>query len=706
MIKKLLILASVIGVVVMFYLLGGQRWLLPETYQALYADSPVLTAGVFFLVYLIVAALSIPGAGLMTIMAGLIFGLGTGIFLVSFASSIGATAAFLISRGLLRDWVETKFSKYTAAVNSGVEKDGAFYLFSLRLIPVFPFFVINLVMGITSMRALTFYIVSQIGMLPASLIFVNVGAQTGNVSELSAAGILTPGLLGGLVLLGVFPLLAKWVMGRIQAARVYKPWKGMKPKTFDTNLIVIGAGSAGLVSAYIAAAVQAKVTLIEREKMGGDCLNTGCVPSKAIIRSGQIKHYIERAPSFGVKAGHPEIDFPVVMNRVHEVVKAIEPHDSVERFTSLGVDCVQGDAELVSPWQVRVGDKVISAPNIIIAAGAAPLLFPIPGLDDVEYHTSDTLWGIKELPKKLLVMGTGPIGCEMAQAFQRLGSQVTIVGLEDRIMAKEDPDVSEHIQKRFEAEGMEIFRSHKLTKFRKDGGQQFATLEGENGEKEVEFDIVLIAVGRKARMDTMGFDKLGLERTPQGTLAVDPYLRTKYPNVFACGDVVGPYQFTHTASHQAWYAAVNALFGKLKKFKVDYSVIPWATFTDPEVAHVGLSEEEAKSQNIAYEVTKYGIDDLDRAIADSEAEGFVKVLTVPGKDKILGATIVGYQAGNLIAEFVLAMKHGLGLNKVLGTIHIYPTMSEANKYVAGQWRSKQLKDRTRRLLERFHSWWR
>ena len=702
--KKIAILALVAVAVVVFYQLGGERWLLPETYQALYGESPVKTATIYFVVYVVVAALSIPGAGLMTIMAGYIFGLSTGVLLVSFASTIGATVAFSLSRGLLQDWVTKNFGKYIESINAGVEKDGAFYLLTLRFIPAIPFFAINLVMGITRMKTWVFYIVSQIGMLPATLIYVNVGSQFGDVEEISAAGILTPGLIGGFILLAIFPLIAKWIMGRIQAARVYKPWKSQKPKKFDTNLIVIGAGSAGLVSSYIAAVTKAKVTLIEREAMGGDCLNTGCVPSKSLIRSGQIKHYVERSASFGVNAKLESIDFEKVMTRVHDVIGAIEPHDSVERYSELGVDCVQGEAELINPWQVKVGDQIISAPNIIIAAGAGPFVPPIPGLDQVPYLTSDNLWQIKEQPKRLLVLGGGPIGCEMAQSFQRIGTEVTQMDMSPRIMPREDEDVSEFITERFKEEGIRLLTDHKMVAFKHVDGRNIAVAESNGQEVEVEFDQVLIAVGRRARSDSLGFDTLGLEILPNGTLEVDEFLRTKYPNVFACGDVVGPYQFTHTAAHQAWYASVNALFGKLKKFKVDYSVIPWATFTDPEVAHVGLSETEAKAQGIEYEVTKYGIDDLDRAIADSEAHGFVKVLTPPGKDKILGATIVGYQASNLLAEYVLAMKHGLGLNKILGTIHVYPTLSEANKFAAGEWKKKQVTERQQRWLTKFHSW--
>lgn len=477
-----------------------------------------------------------------------------------------------------------------------------------------------------------------------------------------------------------------------------------KPKHFDFNLAVIGAGSAGLVSAYIAAAVKAKVALIERDRMGGDCLNTGCVPSKALIRSAKLMADIKRGASLGIAETGGRVDFASVMDRVHRVIQAIEPHDSVERYTQLGVDCFSGEAEVLSPWEVRVGDNKITAKNIILATGAEPFVPPIPGIDAVGHLTSDTLWRLKELPKRLLVLGGGPIGCELAQAFARLGSRVTLVDMADRILPREDADASAEVMRAFESDGVEVLISHKTTAFRVDAGRRIAELEHADGKSEIEFDAVLVAVGRKARDDTPGLDALGLERGRGGTLVVDDYLRTRHPSVFACGDAVGPYQFTHVAAHQAWYAAVNALFGSFKKFKVDYSVIPWATFTEPEIARVGLSESDAQEQGIPVEVTRYGIDDLDRAIADGEAHGFVKVLTPPGKDRILGVTIVGHDAGNLIAEYVLAMKHGIGLNKILGTIHIYPTLTEANKYAAGEWKKANAPQGLLAFAKAFHRW--
>lgn len=704
-IALLLVIALIVGSYLFF---DGQKYLSLDFFQNLYKQEPLLTAAVYFVVYVIATSLSFPGAALLTIIGGIIFGLWVGLLLVSFASSLGATLAFLVSRFLLRDWVQSKFANYLGAVNKGIEKDGAFYLFSLRLIPVVPFLVINLVMGITPMKAVVFYLVSQVGMLAGTAVYVNAGAELGAVEEFSTAGILSLPLLLSFALLAIFPFIARAIVGIVQRRKVYKNYP--KPSFFDTNMVVIGAGSAGLVSSYIAAAVKAKVTLVEKHKMGGDCLNTGCVPSKALIKAARTVNDIHKAKDLGIHVAEPTIDFPAVMERVRQVIRDIEPHDSVERYSSLGVDCLQGEAKIISPWEVSVDGKTITTRNIVIATGARPFVPPIPGLDQLDYLTSDNLWGINELPKRLLVLGGGPVGCELAQAFSRLGSKVTIVMRRSHLMPREDEDVSEFVRRKFIEEGIEVLTDHQPVSFEIREGENTVLLEttdkstDENKTKEVSFDKVLVALGRKANTEKLGLENLDIELNPNGTVTVDEYLRSRYPNIYACGDVAGPYQFTHTASHQAWYVAVNALFGRFKKFKVDYSVVPWATFTDPEVAHVGLSEADARAKGIPYEITKYGIDDLDRAIADNTAEGFVKVLTVPGKDKILGATIVGYHAGDLLTEFVTAMKQGLGLKKILGTIHSYPTISEANKFAAGEWSRAHAPQLLLKWVEKFHGW--
>ena len=671
-----------------------------QSFLDFYAQNRFATLAIYFAIYVAVAALSLPGAAVMTLAGGAVFGLATGLLLISFASTIGATLAFMISRFVLRDTVQNRFREKLKAINAGVEKEGDFYLFTLRLIPLFPFFVINLVMGLTPMKTWRFYLVSQIGMLPGTAVFVNAGSQLGALESLS--GILSPGLILSFALLGIFPLLAKKLVSFIKSRKVLKQYS--KPKSFDYNLVVIGGGSAGLVSAYIAAAVKAKVLLIEKHKMGGDCLNTGCVPSKALIRSAKMLHYAKRAEDFGFKTTTVEFEFSEVMERVQHVIQQIEPHDSVERYTGLGVEVIQSEAKIISPYEVEVEGKIVTAKNIVIATGARPAVPPIPGLEETGYLTSDTVWNLRERPRRLVVLGGGPIGCELAQSFQRLGSEVFLIQRGAQLLPREDAEVAEMVETRFREEGMHVLTGHAAQRFEISNGQHVLICEHKDTEVRIEFDQLLLALGRKANVQGFGLEDLNVKIAPQGTVEADEFLRTNYPNIYVCGDVTGPYQFTHTAAHQAWYVAVNALFSPFKSFRVDYSVIPWATFTDPEVARVGLNELEAKEKNIAYEVSTYGIDDLDRAIADSEAHGLVKVLTIPGKDKILGVTIVGNHAGDLIAEFVMAMKHGLGLNKILGTIHIYPTMAESNKYVAGVWKRQHKPEALLRWVERFHNW--
>ena len=710
--RKIVLLAVVAALVAAFFVLDLGRFLSLDYVKgaqaqldALYAERPLQVIGAYFAIYVAVTALSLPGAAIMTLLGGAIFGLVVGTVVVSFASTIGATLAMLVARYLLRDGVRARFGARLAEIDKGVQREGAFYLFTLRLVPIFPFFVINLLMGLTAMKARTFFGVSQLGMLAGTLVYVNAGTQLARIDSL--AGILSPALVGSFVLLGIFPLVAKKIVDAVKARKVYARWAGRKPRRFDRNLVVIGAGAAGLVTAYIAAAVKARVTLVEKHKMGGDCLNYGCVPSKALIKTATLARQIRHAADYGIARAGFELDFAQVMERVARVVRDIEPHDSVERYRGLGVDVVLGTATIVDPWHVKVvgddgSEQTLSTRAIVVATGAAPFVPPLPGLDEVGYLTSDTLWELREQPKRLVVLGGGPIGCELAQSFARLGSEVTQVEMLPRLMAREDEEVSAFVRDALQADGVRVLTGHKALRCEREGDARFIVVESEGREQRVGFDRLLVAVGRSARLSGFGLEDLGI---PTGrTVQVDDYLQTIYPNILAAGDVAGPFQFTHTAAHQAWYAAVNGLFGLFKKFKADYRVIPWATFVDPEVARVGLNEQEATAQGVAYEVTRYGIDDLDRAIADSAAHGWVKVLTVPGKDRILGVTIVGAHAGDLLAEYVLAMKHGLGLNKILGTIHTYPTMAEANKYAAGEWKRAHQPHALLRWVERFHAW--
>jgi pyruvate/2-oxoglutarate dehydrogenase complex dihydrolipoamide dehydrogenase (E3) component/uncharacterized membrane protein YdjX (TVP38/TMEM64 family) len=712
--KKMVVLGLVLALVLAFFAFDLNQLLTLEGLKAglariktLRTESPLRVALVYFAGYVLVTALSLPGAVVMTLAGGALFGLAGGTLLVSFASSLGATLAFLASRFLLRDLVQARFGNRLKAINDGMAKDGPMYLFTLRLVPLFPFFLVNLLMGLTPIRTLSYYWVSQLGMLAGTLVYVNAGTQLAQITSLS--GILSPGLLFSFALLGVFPMLARRLAGWMQHRRVYAKWQ--RPKRFDRNLVVIGGGAAGLVTSYIAAAVKAKVTLVEAHKMGGDCLNYGCVPSKALIKSARVAHQMRHAENYGLSAVAPTFSFSQVMARVHAVIAAVAPHDSVARYTGLGVEVLEGYATIVDPWTVEIklnkGDSLrLTTRSIVIAAGARPFVPPLPGLDDVGYVTSDTLWNafakLDAPPARLVVLGGGPIGCELAQSFARLGSKVTQIEMAPRLMGREDIEVSELARAALTRDGIDVLTGHKALRCERDGERKFMVVEHQGQERRIEFDALLCAVGRVARLQGYGLEALGIPTAR--TVAVNDYLETLYPNIYAAGDVAGPYQFTHTAGHMAWYAAVNALFGDFKKFKVDYSVVPWATFIEPEVARVGLNEQEAKEKNIAYEVTKYGIDELDRAIADGVAQGFVKVLTVPGKDRILGVTIVGEHAGDLLAEFVLAMKHGLGLNKMLGTIHTYPTLAEANKYAAGEWKRAHAPQKLLAWVQRFHAW--
>jgi pyruvate/2-oxoglutarate dehydrogenase complex dihydrolipoamide dehydrogenase (E3) component/uncharacterized membrane protein YdjX (TVP38/TMEM64 family) len=708
--KRWWIVGMLVLAVVAFFALGLGRYLSLEfikseqgALETWRAANPLMAALTFFAVYVVVTGLSLPGATILTLAAGAIFGLGWGTLIASFAASIGATLAFVMSRLVLRDWVQSKFGERLAAINEGVHKDGGFYLFTLRVVPAFPFFLINLAMGLTHIGTLTFYWVSQLGMLLGTLVYVNAGTQLARIDKL--ADVASPGLLVSFALLGVFPLIAKKIVDGLRGRKLTRRWK--KPARFDRNLVVIGAGSAGLVSAYIAAAVKAKVTLIERERPGGDCLYTGCVPSKALIRSARLLADIARAHEFGLRGAHAEADFAEVMERVQRVVREVEPHDSVERYTGLGVDMLKGEARIVSPWQVEITlpdgrVQPLSTRAIVIATGAAPVVPDIPGIESTGYVTSETIWAWRALPRRLLVLGGGPIGAELTQAFARLGSKVTQLEMGPRILPREDDDVAALVAQQFAAEGIDLRVDHRALRFETAGGEKVLIAQHQGREVRIAFDALLVAVGRAARLQGFGLEELGVECAK--TVATNAFLQTTFPNIYAAGDVAGPYQFTHTASHQAWYAAVNALFDPFKKFRVDYRVIPSATFVEPEVARVGLNEQEAREKKVPVEVTTYPLADLDRAIADGATRGFVKVLTAPGKDRIVGVTIVGEHAADLLAEYVLAMKHGIGLNKILGTIHTYPTMAEANKSAAGAWKLAHQPKRLLAFAERFHTW--
>jgi pyruvate/2-oxoglutarate dehydrogenase complex dihydrolipoamide dehydrogenase (E3) component/uncharacterized membrane protein YdjX (TVP38/TMEM64 family) len=713
MTRSKLLLILVIAVIVGFFLgFDGHKLLTLENLQAnqgalaQWIDQNLLTAVVgYAVIYVVVTALSLPGATIMTLAGGAFFGNLYGLAAVSIASTLGASLAFLVARFLMRDTLRARYRETIAKMDRGIKKDGAFYLATLRLVPVFPFFLINLAMGLTGMKLRIYALVSWVAMLPGTFVFVNAGTQLGQIQ--STGDIVSADLLLSFALLGLFPLIAKFVVGFLRRRKVYAGWK--KPAKFDYNLLVIGGGSAGLVSAYIAAAVKAKVGLIEKHKMGGDCLNTGCVPSKALIRSAKAADTLRHANRYGLESVPVKGSFKAIMERVQQAIKTIEPHDSPERYRSLGVDVMLGSARFISPWELEVQhndgrSERLTARSIVIATGGKPAVPNIPGLADMNPLHSDNLWQLEQQPQRLLVLGGGPIGSELAHAFARLGSQVVLVQHGDQILAKEDADVAELVLEQFRADAIDVRLNHTAAEFCLENGEKVAYCDHQGDRVRIAFDEVLVAVGRAANTEGLNLEALGIEPQKNGTLPTEDDLSVRFPNIFACGDVAGPYQFTHAASHQAWYAAVNGLFGSFKRFKVDYRVMPWVTFTAPEVARVGLSEAEAKAQKIDYQLTRYDLGGLDRAITESENVGFIKVLTPPGKDKILGVVVVGSHAGEILAEFTLAMKHGLGLNKILGTIHPYPTWNEAAKATAGQWKRANAPQRLLAVVEKIHSW--
>ncbi|WP_111412533.1 FAD-dependent oxidoreductase [Billgrantia lactosivorans] len=720
MTRRRILLVLVLAAIVAAYFLSGADEALTlanlqaeqARFQAWLADDPFTVAGGFFLFYVIMAALSLPGATLLTLLGGALFGFGWGLLLISFASTLGATLAALIARTLARGPLEKRFAPQLERINAGIRREGAFYLFTLRLIPLFPFFVINLVMGLTRMPLWTYYWVSQLGMLPGTAVYVYAGRELGSLT--SVAGILSPGLIGSFVLIGLFPWLARGLVAIAKRRRLARRFQ--RPSRFDYDIVVIGAGAAGLVASYIAAAVKARVALVERDTLGGDCLNTGCVPSKALIRAARVAEEIRGAGRYGIRAGEPGVDFAAVMAHVRRAVREVAPHDSRERYEGLGVTVLAGEARLQDPWRVRVtgegGVRDLTTRHVIIASGAAPKVPALPGLEAVEVLTSDNLWQLTDLPERLVVLGGGPVGCELGQSFARLGSRVSLVEMGPQLLPREDLDAAEALRLQLEREGMALWLDTRAVRIVPgEGHEPGHVLEVErrlaSGRCEtlrLPFDRLLVAVGRQARVAGMGLEALGVETRDDGTLAVDESLQSVLPNVWACGDVAGPFQLTHAGAHQAWHAAVNALFGEIKRFRVSYRALPAVTYTEPEVARVGLSEGEARRRGIDFEVTRYELAELDRAIAEDRTGGFVKVLTVPGKDRILGASVVGQGAGELLAEFTLAMTHGIGLNKLLGTVHPYPTWSEATKATAGAWKNAHKPERLLGWLAGYFAW--
>jgi pyruvate/2-oxoglutarate dehydrogenase complex dihydrolipoamide dehydrogenase (E3) component/uncharacterized membrane protein YdjX (TVP38/TMEM64 family) len=685
---RLVVVLAIVVAIAAFFILGGSEYLTLETLKgardslsAFVAEQPVTAALAFIAAYIGIVALSLPGAAIMTLAAGALFGLVEGVALASIASTTGATLAMLAARFIARDWVRKRFPRAVEVVDKGIAKDGAVYLLSLRLAPVFPFFLVNLALGLTAMRVGLYALVTWAGALPGTIAYTFAGTQLARITRPS--DVLSPGLLLAFLGLALVPLLGKWIANGVQRRRALGKFR--RPKKFDANLIVIGAGSGGLVASLVAAQLKAKVVLIERAEMGGDCLNTGCVPSKSLIRAARSIAEIRKSSTFGVTSGEPSVDFTAVMRRLNETIAAIAPNDSVERFQGLGVDVRVGEARLVDPWTVTIGGGgPITAPGIIIATGAAPVIPPIPGLAESNFATSETLWAMlskmDRAPERVAVLGAGPIGCELGQALQRLGSQVTIVAMSHQILEREDVQAAEIVAKALEKDGVKLMLGAAVE--RVDGGELHL------GNERVPFDLLIVAVGRKARLEGFGLEQFDYRSTP---------------HIRFVGDAAGGEQFTHFAGHSGAIAAINALIGRFGRLKYD-KLVPRVTFTSPEVASVGLTEAQAKEQKKEVEVFTYSLAEADRAVIDDVGEGLVKLIATKGKDRVLGATIVAPNAGDLIVPWILAIKNGVGLKAMQSLIYPYPTMSEAGRAAASEWRKAHSSPRALRMFERWNAW--
>jgi pyruvate/2-oxoglutarate dehydrogenase complex dihydrolipoamide dehydrogenase (E3) component len=471
------------------------------------------------------------------------------------------------------------------------------------------------------------------------------------------------------------------------------------------NAIVIGGGTAGLVTAAGTAGLGGRVALIERNKMGGDCLNFGCVPSKALIASSRAIEGIRRAELLGLEAMEPDFEFENVFARMRERRAVIEPNDSAERFEELGVDVFAGDANFISPNEIDVDGVRLRAKRFVVATGRRAGVPPIDGIEDIPYYTNETIFdGLKEKPESIVIVGAGPIGCELGQVFNRLGVKTTLVEFLPQIMGKEDVDVATFVQQRLESEGVTVLTGTSIRRAEMRSGE--ICLEADQkgsgdpaSTMSLSPSVVLIAAGRIPNVEGLNLEAAGVEFTRHG-IPVNDYLQTSARHIYAAGDIAGPYQFTHTADTQARVVVRNILMPiQLLRQKVNLDVVPWATYTDPEVAHVGLSERDADEQDLAYDLYKQNLAEVDRNIVEGEDVGFAKVLTAKGTDRILGVTLVGVHAGDLLHEFVLAIKHDIGLGGIASTIHAYPTFAEIARKLGDQYNRTRLTPRAKSVFE-------
>ncbi len=689
LIKKVGLIVLIIVCVIAYYRLDGNQYLNLENIKlhhqellSAYQQNPFSFSLFYFFVYVVLVALSFPGATVLSLAGGYIFGFIKGLLIINWASTIGASVAFLMARFFFKDFLQRKFHHTFLKINQGMDREGNQYLLTLRLIPIFPFFLINILMGLTNISFWRFFIVSLIGMLPGTAVYVWAGTTLQNVNSVS--DIFTSKMITIFFLVGLIPIIQSKFLIYLKQRKNYL--KFSKPKKFDYNLIVIGGGAAGLVNAYIAANLKAKVLLVEESNMGGECLNYGCVPSKALISLSNTKKY-------------SKTNFAELKNEISNIIQSIAPHDSIDRYSNMGVDCEKGKANLISPFEIQINGKTFSGKKIVIATGAKPFYPTIDGLDKNKVFDYESVWKLEKLPDHLVIIGGGAIGCELALAFSKLGSKVSIIE-QNAVLASEDRDMVNHVLTGLRTSTINIFENCKIISVNHDENK--IIFENENKITEIHFEHLLLACGKVGNTEAIS-SNLNFDLDSRNYIVVNEYLETvKYRNIYACGDVNGLKQLTNAASHQAWYTSINALFGTWKKFRIEHDFIPHAVFIEPELARVGLNELDAKRKSIEYDLYLFDASDLDRNLIERNKLGKIKVLTIKNTDQILGVTIVGEAASEILAEFVLAMKYHLGLNKVLATSHIYPSFSEQNKYVAGVWKKNSVPKYIYKILKKYH----
>lgn len=647
------------------------------------------------------ASLGIPGALILTLLAGAVFGWKWGTVIVSVSSTAGACCAFLLSRYFFRELIGEKYSGKGKSVLDAYESKGPLFLLSLRLVPIVPYFLVNLLMGVTRIPLATFALLSAVGMFPSTMLYVKAGVNFSQIRSVS--DILSKKMLLLFCFFALIPVAANWMLPRIRFWWVMRKYP--KPKSFDYNFVVVGAGSAGLVAANLGARLQAKVALVERGKSGGDCLNRGCVPSKTLLAIAKGVHHRESAESVSAPYGKAKKEYTAVRRSIQRVIEQIAPHDSFERYESLGVDCFEGNAEVISPYEVKVGEKVLTTKNVVIATGASPILPVMPGIREQGVYTSDTIWEMQDLPTRLLVLGGGAIGCELAQAFSRLGVKVTIVEKGPRILAREDERASMLLTGSLQKEGVKLFcetEAVRIDRVQEHLNVQMRRLDG--SAENLEVDAVLVALGRKPNQEVF-LNAKGIESLSRAAVKVDSDLSvTTLPNFFFCGDSIGPDFFTHAAGFQGSVVALNALFGGWRKFSGTPKVMPRCIFTEPEVASVGMGEDVLKREKIPFTVCFYSWEKFDRALTEGKENGFVKVFLARGSDKILGATIVGERAGEILQQIVFAMHHGKGLGSFVNVIQPYPSYADCVRMAALAWKNNSAPKWIFPWLRDFHKW--